>query len=411
MRYNYRVYPSKGQHHALLRLFGACRFAYNWFISQRETMYQRGGKTPSYNQLSQAFSVLKQDPEYVWLNTHSSVPLQQSLRHAQKAYDMFFKQREQGNKWGKPQYKSKRSNQQSAEFTKTARFKLVHTQGCKWAFLTLPKIGRLKLRWTRDLPSTPSSVTIIKHANNYFEASFVVEQTLDVSVPNPKVQACGIDMGLTHLMSIVYTDGTRQKLPHPHTLKQYERKIRRLDQRLSRRKKGSHNREKTRVQRAKLYQRIVNQRKDLAFKTAHMVVDETQAIAIETLNVKGLAKTKIAKNLLDAQWSKIFSCMNYLAGRYGRKLVRVDRFYPSSQLCSQCKVRDGKKPLSVRVWQCKHCHTVLDRDYNAALNILDAAGLAESLNACGDKVRRNLVQTGSNAQVDEARTRRTYPLH
>lgn len=149
----------------------------------------------------------------------------------------------------------------------------------------------------------------------------------------------------------------------------------------------------------------------MAYKLAFRVAGENQAVALETLNVKGLARTRMAKSLLDANWTRIIDRIRQLGVQYGRTVTRIDRWYPSSQICSQCGRRDGRKPLDIREWECPQCGTRLDRDWNAALNILDAAGLAESLNARGGDVRRGLAQAGRNADAREAGTRRTVSLH
>lgn len=359
-----------------------------------------------------------------WLLAVSSTPLQQSIRHADVAYRNFLRlykagrthivtNRRTGKKrrTGLPRYKSRRDGEQSAEFTKSARFKVGHADGCKWAFLTLPKIGRVKLRWTRELPSKPNTVTIMRHADGSYEASFTVQVDDKADAPEPLHEACGIDMGLDSLMSIVYTDGTREKIPHPRTLNRKMRRLRKLDKQLARETKGSNNHAKTRLLKAKTYGRIRNQRRDVAYKLASKVAGENQAVALETLNVKGLARTCMAKSLLDANWTRIIDRIQQLGVQYGRTVKRIDRWYPSSQICSQCGRRDGRKPLDIREWECPQCGIRLDRDWNAALNILDAAGLAESLNARGGDVRRRLAQTGRNADAREAGTRRTARLH
>lgn len=189
------------------------------------------------------------------------------------------------------------------------------------------------------------------------------------------------------------------------------RRLRKLDRQLAREKKGSNNHAKTRLLKAKTYGRIRNQRRDMAYKLASKVAGENQAVALETLNVKGLARTRMAKSLLDANWTRIIDRIRQLGIQYGRTIVQIDRWYPSSQICSQCGHRDGRKPLDIREWECPQCGIQLDRDWNAALNILDAAGLAESLNARGGDVRRRLAQAGCNADAREAGTRRTARLH
>lgn len=423
-RYNYRAYPTQGQRDALSCLYGACRYAYNWVIDQREIMRKRHGRMQTYAQLSGMFTLWKKTPGMEWLTQVSSTPLQQSIRHADTSYRNFFRLYRKGktrivvnhrtgkkHRTGLPRYKSKRDGEQSAEFTKSARFKIEHVDGCKWGLLTLPKIGRLKIRWTRDLPSIPFTVTIMRHADGTYEVSFTVQTEPETNIPTPTHDACGIDMGLESLMSIVYTDGTREKIPHPHTLRHKARRLRKLDKKLARERKGSHNYAKTRILKAETYGRIRNQRKDMAYKLASKVAVENQAVALETLNVKGLARTRMAKSLLDADWTGILDRIQQLGIQYGRTVTRIDRWYPSSQICSQCGRRDGRKPLSIREWECPQCGARLDRDWNAALNILDAAGLAESLNACGGDVRRKLAQADHNADPFEAGTHRTARLH
>ena len=423
-RYNYRAYPTQGQREALSRLYGACRYAYNWTLDQRELMRRRHGRMQSYSQLSGMFTQWKREPGMEWLTMVSSTPLQQSIRHADAAYRNFLRLYKAGmtrivtnhrtgkkHRTGLPRYKSRRGGEQSAEFTKSARFKVEHADGCKWGFLTLPKIGRIRLRWTRDLPSRPNTVHFMRHADGSYETSFTVQVDERDDAPEPIHEACGIDMGLESLMSIVYTDGTREKIPHPRTLKRKERRLRKLDKKLARERKGSANHAKTRLLKAKAYGRIRNQRKDMAYKLASKVAGENQAVALETLNVKGLARTRMAKSLLDADWTRIIDRILQLGVRYDRTVVRIDRWYPSSQICSQCGRRDGRKPLNIREWECPQYGTRLDRDWNAALNILDAAGLAESLNARGGDVRRKLAQTDRNADAREAGTHRTARLH
>lgn len=425
-RYNYRTYPTQGQREALSRLFGACRYVYNWVIDQRQLMYMRHGVLQSITQLSHMLTELKKDPDHQWLADVASIPLAQEIRHADLAYQNFYRLYKAGKthivinhrtgkkrRTGFPRYKSRRDGEQSATFGLKARQGVEHPLGCKWAFLNLTKVGRIKLRWTRDLPEFPSSVTIMKHADGTYEVSFVVPMEDDdiPPAPEPIHDACGIDMGLDSLMSIVYSDGSREKVSHPRTLKHYECRIRKLDKKLARQQKGSKNYEKTRLLKARTYSRIQNQRKDMAYKLASRLVGENQAIAMETLNVKGLAQTRLAKSLLDANWTRIINHIRELSTQYNRDFRQIDRWYPSSQICSQCGYSSGKKLLSVRVWQCPNCSAILDRDWNAALSILDAAGLAESLNACGGDVRRRLAEASCNADAIEAGTHRTVSLH
>lgn len=418
-RYNYRMYPTRGQREALSRLFGACRYAWNWYVRQRLTDWNFNRSRPSYAELSAKFNRTKTEPGLEWLTGVSAVPLAQSLRQCEKAYVAFFRYVEKhgyhidhkGRPLGYPRFKSRHCGEQSAMFTTSARFHVRHERNARWMFLRLPKIdGEIRLRWSRDLPSRPSSVTLMLHADGTYEASFVVKAE-PKPAPKPRHNACGIDMGLESLASIVYSDGTREKVAPLRALRRAERKLRRLDKELSRRQRGSNNYSKTRQAKARLYARIGAQRRDLAYKLASRVAGENQAVAMETLCVKGLMRTRMGKSVADAAWSTFTDRVDELCAQWDRKVVHIDRWCPSSQVCSQCGRRDGPKPLNVREWECPDCGAFLDRDYNAALNILDAAGLAESLNARGGDVRRRLASAGRDAIAREAGTHRTAMPH
>lgn len=415
-RYNYRMYPTRGQREALSRLFGACRFAWNWYVRQRLTDWSFNRSRASYAELSAKFNRTKTEPGLEWLAQVSAVPLAQSLRQCEKAYAAFFRYVKKhgchldhkGRPLGYPRFKSRHCGEQSAVFTTSARFHVRHERNSRWMFLRLPKIdGEIKLRWSRDLPSGPSSVTVMRHADGTYEASFVVKAEPRKAPPKPRHNACGIDMGLESLASIVYSDGTREKVAPLRALRRAERKLRKLNKELSRRQRGSSNYDRTRQARAGLYAHIGARRRDLACKLASRVAGENQAVALETLCVKGLVRTRMGKSVADAAWSMFTNRVDTLCAQWGRKAIHIDRWCPSSQVCSQCGFRDGKKPLDVREWECPNCGAFLDRDWNAALNILDAAGLAESLNARGGDVRRRLAQADRNAVAREAGTHRT----
>ena len=413
-RYNYRAYPTRDQRMALSRLFGACRYAWNWYVRQRLTDWNFNRSRPSYAELGAKFNRTKTEKALEWLTKVSAVPLAQSLRQCEKAYSAFFRYVEKhgchldhkGRPLGYPRFKSRHCGEQSATFTTSARFHVRHERNARWMFLELPKIGEVKLRWSRDLPSRPSSVTLMRHADGTYEASFVVK-TEPKAPPKPRHDACGIDMGLESLASIVYSDGTREKVAPLRALRKAERRLGKLNKELSRRKRGSNNYSKTRATKARLYVRIGAQRRDLAYQLASRVAGENQAVAMETLCVKGLMRTRMGKSVADAAWSMFTDRVDALCAQWGRKAIHIDRWRPSSQVCSQCRRRDGPKPLNVREWKCPRCGAFLDRDWNAALNILDAAGLAESLNARGGDVRRRLAQAGRDAIAHEAGTHRT----
>lgn len=268
-RYNYRAYPTRGQRMALSRLFGACRYAWNWYVRQRLTDWNFNRSRPSYAELSAKFNRTKTEKSLEWLTQVSAVPLAQSLRQCEKAYSAFFRYVEKhgchldhkGRPLGYPRFKSRHCGEQSATFTTSARFHVRHDHNARWMFLDLPKIdGEIKLRWSRDLPSRPSSVTVMRHADGTYEASFVVK-TEPKPAPKPRHNACGIDMGLESLASIVYSDGTREKVAPLRALRKAERRLRKLNKELSRRKRGSNNYSKTRQAKARLYARIGAQRR------------------------------------------------------------------------------------------------------------------------------------------------------
>lgn len=345
-RYNYRAYPTRGQREALSRLFGACRYAWNWYLDQRKVAWWLHLPLPSYAELSRRFTEFKREPENGWLVSVSSGPMAQALRHAETAYSRAY-----AHKAGYPRYKSRHCGEQSATFTRSDGYHVRHERNSRWMFLKLPKIGEVRLRWSRDLPSAPSSVTVMRHADGTYGASFVVKAE-PKNPPKPRHNACGIDMGLESLASIVYSDGTREKIAPLRALRKAERKLRRLDKELGRRQRGSNNYSKTRAAKARLYARIGAQRRDLAYKLASRVAGENQAVAMETLCVKGLVRTRMGKSVADAAWSMFTDRVDALCAQWGRKAIHIDRWCPSSRVCSQCGYRDGPKPLDVREWEC-----------------------------------------------------------
>ncbi len=244
----------------------------------------------------------------------------------------------------------------------------------------MAKVGDITVAWSRDLPSVPSSVTVIREPDGRYYASFVVERE---ATPLPASdREIGIDLGLASLAAT--SDG--EVIGNPRFLRARERKLARAQRALSRRQKGSANRAKARRRVAVLHRKVRETRLDHAHKVALRLVRDNQAVYAEDLCVSGLARTRLAKSVHDAGWSQLLRLIEEKAARYGRTFARVGRFEPTSQVCSACGTKDGPKPLSIRRWACTACGTVHDRDVNAAKNIL-AAGRADSLNACGAPVR------------------------
>jgi IS605 OrfB family transposase len=308
----------------------------------------------------------------------SSVVLQQALADLNTAYRNFFgsvKGTRKGRMVSPPRFRSRKDRKQAIRFTANFRFSV--TPGGK---LRLPKVGDVPVRWSRPLPGTPSSVTVIKDAAGRYFASFVVEAD---DTPLPQVTAeTGIDLGLTHFA--VLSDG--RKIASPKFLRRAEGKLRKAQKALSRTARGSRNRDKARAKVARVHAKVADSRRDWLHKESTRVIRDNQAVYVEDLCVAGLARTRLAKSVHDAGWSAFVKMLEYKARRGGREFRRTGRFEPTSQVCSTCGVKDGPKPLSVRQWTCAACGTVHDRDVNAARNVL-ALGRRESLNARGGQVR------------------------
>ncbi|MEV5934121.1 RNA-guided endonuclease TnpB family protein [Streptomyces sp. NPDC052079] len=381
LRYSFRLYPSAGQRAALGKAFGCARVVYNDALRARETARSEGMPFPKTGDLSkQLITEAKSTPERAWLAEVSAVVLQQSLRDLDTAYRNFFDGlKGKRPRMGAPRYKSRKDTRQSVRFTANARWSI--TTGGK---LHLPKIGDLKVKWSRRLPWTPSTVTVVKDSAGRYFASFVVETGPEEVLPEVAPEL-GIDLGLGHFA--VLSDGT--KVDSPRFLRRAERRLKKAQRELSRKEKGSRNRTKARIKVARAHARVADARREFHHQLSTKLIRENQAIAVEDLAVKGFARTRLAKSVHDAGWSAFVTMLEYKAARYGRTFVKIGRFEPTSQVCSWCGVKDGPKPLHVRVWTCGACGAVLDRDINAAVNVAKAAGLAVS--ACGARVRPGLV--------------------
>ncbi|WP_406841599.1 RNA-guided endonuclease InsQ/TnpB family protein (plasmid) [Streptomyces sp. AHU1] len=394
LRYSFRVYPSAGQRTALARAFGCARVVFNDALRVREEARAAGLPFVTSAELSKRLTAAKKTPERAWLGEVSAVILQQSLRDLDTAYRNFFDGlKGKRPRMGAPRCKSKRDNRQSIRFTANAAWRI--TPGGK---LRLPKIGDVPVRWSRALPSAPSTVTVVKDAAGRYFASFVVETDASEVLPETTPEL-GIDLGLGHFA--VLSDGT--KVDSPRFLRRAEKRLKKAQRDLSRKEKGSSNRGKARLKVARAHARVADARREFHHQLSTRLIRENQAIAVEDLCVKGLARTRLAKSVHDAGWSAFVSLLEYKAARYGRTLVKIGRFEPTSQVCSACGVKDGPKLLHVRMWTCGACGAVLDRDINAALNVAKAAGLAVS--ACGAQVRRAPVP----APRSEAGTRQELP--
>ncbi|MFD7813423.1 RNA-guided endonuclease InsQ/TnpB family protein [Streptomyces sp. NPDC059785] len=383
LRYAFRLYPEPGQRTALARAFGCARVVFNDAVRARRDAHAAGLPFPSAAELSKwLITQARHTPERSWLAEVSAVVLQQSLRDAEVAYRNFFaslKGERRGPKVRAPRFKSRRDARQSIRFTANARWKITGK-----GRLVLPKIGAVRVAWSRSLPAVPSSVTVILDAAGRYFASFVIDS--DPATDRTRFDApdsdrvVGIDLGLTHFA--VLSDGT--KIDSPRFLRRAEKKLKKTQRELSRKRKGSKNRAKARLKVARAHAAVADARKEFHHQLSTQLIRENQAVAVEDLAVSVLARTRLAKSVHDAGWAQFVAMLQYKAQRYGRTFVKIGRFEPTSQVCSACGYRDGPKPLHVRQWTCPACGAVHDRDHNAAINVKQAAGLAAS--ACGAPV-------------------------
>ncbi len=378
LRYNYRVYPDANQREALARAFGCARVVFNDGLRVRQEALERGLPYVSDGELSKrVITQAKQTPERAWLSEVSAVMLQQALADLNTAHRNFFASisgKRKGRKLAPPRLRSRKDNRQAIRFTANARFKVLDN-----GRLRLPKIGDVEVRWSRDLPTEPSSVTVIRDAADRYFASFVVQAG---PAPLPEVDAeVGIDLGLTHFA--VLSDGT--KVAAPKFLRRDARKLKRLQQALSRKQRGSQNRKKAVVKVARAHAKVADTRRDWHHKLSTRIIRDNQAVYVEDLCVTGLGRTRLAKSVHDAGWASFAGMLEYKAARHGRTFARVDRFFPSTRMCADCGRVNDKMDLSIRSWECP-CGSTHDRDHNAAKNVL-AAGRADNSNDRGAQVR------------------------
>ncbi len=377
--YQYRVYPTDEQKHLLARTFGCARFVYNWALRLRTDAYYKENKRIGYHETSALLTQLKQQEEYAWLTEVSSVPTQQALRHLDKAFRNFFEGRAKY-----PMFK-KRRNQQSAEYT-TSAFKWDGTS------LTLAKMTEpLDIRWSRPLPdgAKPGTVTLTKDRANRYFVSILVEE--DIKQLDPVEQSVGADLGLKEFVIL----STGEVVGNPKFFHKDEKQLAKAQRRHAKKRKGSKNRAKARVKVAKIHARIADRRRDFLHQLSTRLIRENQTICVESLAVKNMVKNQsLAKAISDVGWSEFVSQLEYKAAWYGRTLVKIDKWYPSSKRCFDCGHVLDSLSLDIRVWTCPECGVVHDRDLNAARNI-HAVGLTV-FEACGEAVRpgRALSRSG-----------------
>lgn len=384
--FKYRFYPTDEQAAELSRTFGCVRLVYNKALEERTRAWYGERCRISYVQSSAALTQWKKTEGLAFLSEVSSVPLQQALRHLQAAFGNFFAKRAKY-----PRYKSRKKSRASAEYTRSA---------FTWrdGRLTLARMaGALDVRWSRPLPqgAQPTTVTVSRDAAGRWFVSMLVEDPIAFA---PATNAAvGIDAGITSLVTL----STGEKIANPQHERRDRARLAKAQRELSRKAKGSANREKARRRVARVHARIADRRRDFLHQLSTRLVRENQTVVIEDLTVRNLLKNgRLARAISDAAWTDLRMMLKYKCAWYGRELVVIDRWFPSSKLCGNCGTVRGRLPLNVREWTCDSCGTVHDRDVNASRNIL-AAGLAAS--ACGDGVRpqRESSRTGRSSVKQE----------
>ncbi|QZT55048.1 RNA-guided endonuclease InsQ/TnpB family protein [Mycolicibacterium austroafricanum] len=383
MRYRYRIEPTPAQQDMLARVFGCCRVVFNDAPRVREQAYRSGVSLSDSEIQRRVITQAKATEARGWLCEVPSVALVQSVNDSRRAWRNFFDSgsgKRKGRKVGRPRFKSRKDHRQSFRLTRNG-FSLKAN-----GRLFVAKVGQVRVRWSRELPSEPSSVTIIREPDGRFYASFVVEVA---AAPLPLVdREVGVDVGITRLATTATTDDQRSDIVNPKHLGRRLRKLARLEREKSRRQKGSANRDKSRRKVAIAHNEVARARRDYHHKQALALVRDNQVIHVEDLNIVGMVRNRrLARAISDAGWRQFVRIIGEKADRYGRTVHRVSRWLASSKTCStpDCGHVLDELPLQVRTWTCPSCQATHDRDYNAAKVIL-AAGRAERLNACGARV-------------------------
>ena len=381
-RWTFRCYPTPEQEQHLARTFGCVRFVWNWALRARTDAF-RAGERMGYPATDKALTALKATPEHVWLKEVSSVCLQQALRDLQTAFSNFFAKRA-----AYPAFKRKEARQ-SANYTENG-----FSFDAERRILKLAKIGEIKVKWSRKAIPHPSSVRLIRTASGKYFVSLVVETQ---PAPLPKTgESVGIDFGVARLATL----SNGERISNPKHGAKWQRRLAFYQKRLARATKGSKRRMKVKRHVARIHEKIANSRSDTLHKLSTDLVTRFDVICVEDLNLRGMVKNhSLARSLHDASIGTAIRMIEEKAERYGKTVVKIDRWFPSSKTCSDCGYIVEKLPLSVREWSCPECGTTHDRDANAAANIL---AVGQTVSAHGGTVRRSRATAGERKSLRSA---------